>query len=198
MGSWGIKHNLVINFVYDLPVWKNLRGAASALANGWQLAGIANARSGNPLTAFVQTNRSRSQWAPSLGSGIGVDRPSLVDGFNARTAVTGNPAQYFNPAAFVLQTAGTFGSLGRGAFIGPNLRTVDLSAIKSFKITEKTRLQFRAETFNLFNRANFAPPLLTAFAGTETNPNATLSTFGRIRSTVTSSRQVQLGIRLSF
>jgi hypothetical protein len=198
LADYHAKHNVVLNFVYDLPTRKDLRGVAGAIVNGWQLAGIANARSGNPLTVFVQTNRSRSQWAPSLGPGIGADRASLADGFNAQSAVTGRPEQYFNPAAFVLQPAGTLGTTGRGAFIGPNLRTFDLSAIKTFKVTEKTRLQFRAETFNLFNRANFAPPLLTAFAGTETNPNATLSTFGRIRSTVTSSRQVQFGIRLSF
>ena len=201
LADYHAKHNLVINFIYDLPALKGLSGVANALVNGWQLAGIANARSGNPLTVFVQTNRSRSQWAPSLGPGIGPDRASLAQGFTSQTAVTGSPDQYFNPAAFVLQTAGTLGTTGRGAFIGPNLRAFDLSALKSFKIKalgDKMRLQIRAETFNLFNRTNFAPPLLTAFAGTETNPNATLSTFGRIRSTVTSSRQVQFGVRLSF
>jgi hypothetical protein len=53
------------------------------------------------------------------------------------------------------------------------------------------------EGFNIFNRANFGPPNLTAFAGTSDN-EAPLSTFGRVRSTVTSSRQIQLGLRLSF
>jgi hypothetical protein len=58
-------------------------------------------------------------------------------------------------------------------------------------------LQFRAEAFNLFNRANFAPPGLTAFAGAADN-EPPVASLGRIRSTVTSSRQIQLGLRLSF
>ena len=157
-------------------------------------------RSGNPLTVFVQNNRSRSQWAPSVGPGIGLDRPSLAPGFTHETAVTGDPEGYFNPLAFVLQPAGTFGSLGRGTFIGPNLRTFDLSAVKNTRwrlLGENTTVQFRVEAFNLFNRANFAPPALTAFVGAANNEQP-LSTFGRIRSTVTSSRQIQLGVRVTF
>ncbi len=88
-------------------------------------------RSGNPLTVFVARNRSRSQWSPSLAPGIGFDRPDFAPGFTADTAVVGDPSGYFNPAAFRLQPAGRFGNLGRGALIGPNLRTFDLSALKN-------------------------------------------------------------------
>ena len=99
------------------------------------------------------------------------------------------PDQYFNPAAFAVPPAGTLGNTGRGAFIGPNLRTFDLAAVKKTRLTrllgDSAILQIRVEAFNLFNRANFAPPALTAFAGTATT-EAPLSTFGRIRSTVTS------------
>jgi hypothetical protein len=106
--------------------------------------------------------------------------------------VTGDPDQYFDPAAFVLQPAGTLGNTGRGAFIGPNYRTFDLSATKNIRfaspLNEATSLQLRVEAFNLFNRANFAAPELRF--GTPT--------FGRIRSTVTPSRQIQLGVRLVF
>jgi hypothetical protein len=106
--------------------------------------------------------------------------------------VTGNPDQYFDPAAFVLQPAGTLGNIGRGALIGPNYRNFDLSAMKQLRfnspLNEATSLQFRVEAFNLFNRANFAAPELRF--GT--------ATFGRIRSTVTPSRQIQLGVRLAF
>ena len=133
--------------------------------------------------------------------GIGRDRASISSTFTYQTAVTGNPDQYFNPAAFVLPAAGTLGSTGRGAFIGPNLRTFDLAAVKNTKLTrwlgDTGNLQLRLEAFNLFNRANFAAPALTAFAGAADN-EVPLSTFGRIRSTVTSSRQIQLGLRVSF
>ena len=69
--------------------------------------------------------------------------------------------------------------------------------MKNFRIAERAGLQFRAEAFNLFNRANFGPPNLIAFAGSADNEQP-LSTFGRIRTTVTSSRQIQFGLRLSF
>jgi hypothetical protein len=150
---------------------------------------------------FVQSNRSGSLWQPSLGPGIGRDRASIASGFTYESAVLGGPDQYFNPAAFVLPPAGTLGNTGRGAFIGPNYRTFDLAAVKNTPLTrllgESGKLQIRLEAFNLFNRANFAPPALTAFAGT-TEGESPLPTFGRIRSTVTSSRQIQVGLRMAF
>jgi len=201
LADYHAKHNWVMNFTWEIPFARNLDGMAKTLLDGWQLSGINNARSGNPLTVFVQANRSRSLWQPSLGPGIGRDRASIASGFTYQTAVTGNPDQYFNPAAFVLPAAGTLGTTGRGAFIGPNLRTFDLAAVKNTKITrwlgDSGNLQLRLEAFNLFNRANFAAPALTAFAGAADN-EVPLTTFGRIRSTVTSSRQIQLGIRVSF
>ncbi len=128
--------------------------------------------------------------------GIGFDRPSFAPGFTAESAVTGDPNAYFNPAAFVLQPAGTLGNVGRGSLIGPNLRTFDLSALKNIRLGESARLQFRIEAFNLFNRTNFAVPSLLAFTGID--GEAPLSSLGRIRATATSSRQIQLGLRLAF
>jgi hypothetical protein len=191
LSDYHAKHNWVMSGTWQIPFGKGL------LASGWQISAISQMRSGNPLTAFVRGNRSRSQWAPSLGPGIGFDRPSLAPGRTHESAVLGGPDQYFDPKAFVLQPAGTLGALGRGTFIGPNLRTFDLSLMKNFRFAERTAVQFRAEAFNLFNRANFGSPNLTAFAGSADN-EAALSTFGRIRSTVTSSRQIQLGLRLTF
>ncbi|HEX4899393.1 MAG TPA: TonB-dependent receptor, partial [Pyrinomonadaceae bacterium] len=201
LADYHAKHNWVVNFIWELPFARNVKGMGKIFLDGWQLAGISNVRSGNPLTVFVQANRSRSLWQPSLGPGIGRDRASIAPGFTYESAVLGRPDQYFNPAAFVLQPAGTFGNTGRGAFIGPNYRTFDLAAMKNTRFTrllgESGNVQIRLEVFNLFNRANFAPPALTAFAGAA-DGEAPLSTFGRIRSTVTTSRQIQLGLRLSF
>ena len=165
---------------------------------GWRVAGIATVRSGYPLTVFVQNNRSRSQWQPSLGPGIGRDRPSYAPGFGPDNAVSGDPARWLDPQAFVLQPAGTFGNTGRGDLTGPNLRTLDLAFSKDSRLgASDTRLELRIEVFNLFNRANLGVPNLTAFAGAADN-EPVLGSFGRIRNTVTSARQMQLGVRLRF
>jgi hypothetical protein len=192
------EHNWVMNLSWDLPWGRDLRGVSGALLGGWRVSSITTVRSGYPLTVFVQNNRSRSQWQPSLGPGIGRDRPSYADGFGPDNAVTGDPAQWFNPAAFVLQPAGTFGNTGRGDFTGPNLRTVDLAFAKESRLgISDRRFEFRVEVFNLFNRANFGVPNLIAFAGAADN-EPVVGNFGRIRNTVTSARQMQLGIRFRW
>jgi hypothetical protein len=200
LADYHAKHNWVFNFTYSLPFARGADGLRGVLLDGWQLAGIGQMRSGNPLTVFVQRNRSRSQWSPSLAPGVGFDRASIAPGFTYDDAVTGDPSQYFNPAAFAIPPAGTLGNLGRGALIGPNLKTFDLSAVKNTRVPafgENTYLQLRVEAFNIFNRTNFGNPGLIAFTGAADNEQP-LPTFGRIRSTVTSSRQIQLGVRLNF
>jgi hypothetical protein len=181
-----------------VPIGRDRTGAAGALMKGWQVSGITMMRSGSPLTVFVQGNRSRSQWLPSLAPGVGQDRPSYAPGYGPHNAVLGRPDQWFDPAAFQLQEAGTFGDTGRGDFIGPDLRTVDLAFAKSSGgFTDAGRVELRLEIFNVFNRVNFGPPALIAFAGNADN-EAPLASFGRIRTTVTSARQVQLGVKVTF
>jgi hypothetical protein len=197
--DFDVRHNWVMNLSWDLPFAKGLTGAAGALLDGWNLSGIWTMRSGQPLTVFVTANRSRSQWNPSRGPGIGQDRPSYAPGFGPDTAVVGDPNQWFDPAAFVLQPAGTFGNTGRGDFAGPNLRTLDLALAKRGRWAAggQRTLEFRVEAFNLLNRANFGVPELRAFAGQADN-ESTLATFGRITTTVTSARQIQVGVRARF
>ena len=200
LADYHAKHNWVGNVTWDIPGFGAADGATRRVFGGWQVAMIGQMRSGSPLTAFVRTNRSRSQWAPSLGPGLGFDRPNLAPGRTPEDAVTGNPDQWFDPAAFALQPAGTLGNLGRGALIGPDLKTIDLALVKRIGWTAlgpAGRLELRVEGFNVFNRANFGVPSLLAFAGLADN-EAPLPTFGRIRNTVTSARQIQVGARLVF
>ena len=193
-------HNWVANFTWDLPFARQLSGAAGAVLDGWRLAGIYTYRSGSPLTVFIQANRSRSQWNPSRGPGIGQDRPSWAPGRGPDNAIVGRPDQWIDPSAFVVQPAGTFGTTGRGELRGPDLRSVDLSLTK---LVPWTRLggdgtvELRIEAFNVLNRANFGVPSLTVFAGQADNEQP-FAAFGRIFSTVTSSRQIQLGLRVAF
>jgi hypothetical protein len=114
--------------------------------------------------------------------------------------VTGDPDAWFDPSAFVLAPVGTLGNVGRNELIGPDLRTTDLSFTKSVPfraVGPSASIQLRVEIFNLFDRVNFGPPSLVAFSGTgiETAP---LASFGQIRSTTTSARQMQVGVRVAF
>jgi hypothetical protein len=114
--------------------------------------------------------------------------------------VTGDPEQWFDPSAFVLQPAGRLGDTGRNAFIGPDLKTVDLALTRRAPwrmLGPGARVEFRLEVFNLLNRANYGAPSLVAFSGTA-DDEAPLASFGKIRSTATSSRQMQLGVRVVF
>jgi len=105
--------------------------------------------------------------------------------------------RFFNTAAFVvLQTnpalAGfvpnqAFGNSGIGVIRGPNLINFDFNLSKTFKVTERNSLQFRAEFFNAFNRANFGVPGITVGAG-----------FGQIVSTATEARIIQFGLKYKF
>ncbi|MGH9373933.1 MAG: TonB-dependent receptor [Vicinamibacterales bacterium] len=195
--DFDIRHNWVLNFTWALPFGAQLTGVPGALLSGWHLSGIWTMRSGNPLTVFVTTNRSRSLWSPSRGPGIGQDRPDYAPGYGPDNAVLGRPEQWFDPNAFVLQPAGTFGNTGRGDFTGPNLRTLDIALTKSPRIGDTARLELRVEAFNLLNRTNFGAPELRAFAGTR-DGEPTLATLGRIGNTVTSARQLQVGVRVVF
>jgi hypothetical protein len=200
LADYHAKHNWVFNVTWDLPIARNDEGALGAVFGNWQLAAIGQIRSGNPLTAFVQANRSRSLWSPSLAPNVGLDRPSLAPGRTPEDAVLGRPEQWFDPTAFVLQPAGQLGNLGRGALIGPDLRVVDLALVKHIpftKLGDAGRLELRIEAFNVFNRVNLGVPALQAFAG-QRDGEAVLSSFGRIRTTATSARQVQLGARVVF
>ncbi len=191
LADYHAKHNLVVNLTWNLPFARQAQGAAKALLANWQVAIIGQYRSGPPLTAFVQANRSRSLWSPSQGPGIGFDRPNLAPGRAPESAINGTPEQWFDPTAFVLQPAGQLGNLGRGALIGPDLQVVDMALVKRLpwqRLGPSGNLELRFEAFNVFNHANFGIPSLVAFAGLR-DGEAPLSTFGRIRSTVTSSFQ---------
>jgi hypothetical protein len=203
LADFHAKHNWVVNFNWEIPFTKGLRGPARGILHGWNLVGIGQMRSGNPLTVFLASNRSRSQWNPSSGPGLGQDRPSLTAGRSYESAIIGRPDQYFDPTAFTLQPTGMLGTTGRNAFIGPNLRTFDLALVKNTRFSllgERGMAQFRFEAFNIFNRANFGTPGLQVFAGTPdaSTQQPALSSFGVVRSTVTSARQLQFALRLSF
>jgi hypothetical protein len=164
---------------YELPF-------KGRIAGGWQLNGIATLLSGFPFTPQVGSNRSGD------GDTRNPDRPSLNPAFSG-PITTGNPNRWYDPNAFVLPTVGTFGNLGRGVLTGPGLTNVDLSLFRTFAIRERLSLQFRSEFFNILNHANFASPNPIVFTSGAISPSA-----GLITSTITTSRQIQFGLKLIF
>jgi hypothetical protein len=158
---------------------------------GWSVSSIVTVQSGFPFTPQLSYNPSNN------GDTRNPVRPFLNPNFTG-PVVLGTPAQWFNPAAFIAppSTGGFYGNAGRDTFIGPGLGTWDFSVLKDTRIRERLNLQFRAEIFNLLNRANFNTPNLIVFTPpTTANPTGLSGTAGAITSTSTTARQVQFGLK---
>jgi hypothetical protein len=173
-----LRYNLAAN--YDLPRF-NVNRLSGAFVNGWQVNTILNASTGTPITVLSGTDRSQS--------GIGNDYADIVPGVSrARPAGANFLTEYFNTAAFQQAAIGTFGNTSRGILRGPGSLTMDVSGFKSLPIKDRVNLQFRAEAFNILNRANFS------------NPGSTVSsttTFGRITA-AGSPRVLQFALKVLF
>ena len=185
LSDYHATHNFVVSGQWEVPVGGGLTGFAKALLEGWQIAGVFTAISGSPVNISLGFNRSQTG---STGSGMH-ERPDLAEGAS-QDPVIGNPDQWYDPTAFVLQPAGFFGSLGRNTVTGPNLRTLDLSFSKMTSLAKGTELQLRFEIFNLLNRANFGVPDGLVFSA-----SGRLGSAGRIEETSTPARQMQLGAK---
>lgn len=203
LSSLNVRQILVINGIYAFPS-PGKSGFSSALLGGWQLASIFSASSGVPFTVYVAGRN-----APDQSRQTGVQHPDLVAGRKFSSIVTGNPNGYIDTTAFVLPPAappgypagsGFYGNAGRNILTGPGLTNIDFSLQKTTRlgIREGTRLEFHADFFNLLNRANFANPRAAQSQVLNATTRAYISGAGQITNTVTSSRQIQLGLKLIF
>jgi hypothetical protein len=193
MADWGpatydVRHAGSINAVWLLP-W-----SGSELVRGWSLTSVVTLQSGFPFTPQLAYNPANN------GDTRNPVRPFLDPAFTG-PVVTGDPARWFNSAAFIAppSTSGFYGDVTRNAYRGPGLATWDFSVFKDTRLTGKATLQLRLEIFNLLNRANFNTPNLITHV-LQAPPNATFSepspTAGQITNTSTSSRQVQIGMKV--
>ncbi|OFV96749.1 MAG: hypothetical protein A3H28_08085 [Acidobacteria bacterium RIFCSPLOWO2_02_FULL_61_28] len=190
--SFNLQQQFNTNFSYELPfgrgkLWgSNSSGIVDKLIGGWQWNGILQVQPGFPFTPTAGSNRSGS------GDTGNPDVPNRNPAFSG-PVILEDPNRWYDPNAFLLPIAGTYGNAGRNQFRGPGLTSLDTSLFKRLSINERWNMQFRAEVFNILNHANFGPPALGAFAGTNISPSA-----GRITSTSTSSRQIQFALKLTF
>lgn len=177
------------SFVWDLPVGKGRRvgagmpGLADAIAGGWRLAGINTAISGQPINFTYNPSITGSVASSNLPM-----RPNLV-GNPFLPAGQRTPQAYFNLAAFAVpDISQPFGSAGRNIGRSDGIYTFDLAIDKSFAVvSERQRLQFRAEAFNVLNKTNFQAAA----------SNISTSTFGTITKTFP-ARQIQLALKYTF
>jgi hypothetical protein len=199
--DWDRRHSFVVSWLYSPSVHLSNRLANYAL-NGWTFTAIQSVASGLPITFWqgqdvaldgTQNNQQHAELAPSAtGSTIALSHPN-------RDAFVND---FFNAAAFVnpnLVPPGTYGNSGRGILSGPGFANTDFSVLRNFPFTERLRLQFRAEMFNVFNQVNFSLPNSYANTAVVTS-NGTLAnggTFGQIQSTVSGTgRQIQFALKL--
>jgi hypothetical protein len=191
--AWDIRHNLVANFVYDIPFGKgkklgaNLNKAVSAVVANWQINGILTMHTGNPFT--IQSGGCVGIWATCF--------PYLVPGKNPQDAPSGGrtPAKWFDTSAVI--PIGTLpapynitqGNLGLQSNTNPPTKTLDFSIFKDFVLTERFKFQFRAEGTNAFNTPQFSGP----------DNGASDGNFGKITGTAAGSeRHIQMSLRFMF
>ena len=198
LGTFDVRNSAVISATYDIPVGKgrhwlgSTHGVGGVLANGWAVNSIVTLQDGFPFTPQLSYNPSND------GDTRNPVRPFVNPSFSG-PVILGTPTEWFNPAAFaaVPNNSGFFGNLGRDTYIGPGLGSWDFSAMKDMAIGERMSLQFRAEIFNLLNRANFnTPSLIVAVLQPGSTTPTSSGVGGLITATSTSSRQVQFGLKL--
>jgi hypothetical protein len=174
LSDFDARHRFVLSGTYELPF------TGYPLIRGWQLAAIVQSQSGNPIN--IVTSNSSLNGTPNTV------RPDVT----GPVRIVGSVDQWFDTSVFV--PVDRFGNLGRNVVIGPSFHNTDLSVIKNFQPGTGTRLQFRADIFDLFNYANLGPP--GSIVGSPT--------FGKISRTrfstgeAGSSRQIQLAVRVWF
>jgi outer membrane receptor protein involved in Fe transport len=182
LSDFDARHRVVVNAIYELPFRaKRLK----PLAEGWSLSAVGNYQSGNPFSPIISTLRS--------GTLNLFDRPNVVPGQSVSLADP-DPALWFNTGAFSLNALNTFGNTGRNVLTGPDLKSVDFSILKNFKIKERAGVQFRAEAFNLANHPNLGQPGNTVGAANFGVIQTTRSSRGDFGS----SRQIEFALRFLF
>jgi hypothetical protein len=217
--DFDIRQTLVGTFIWNVPGPKS--GLASYVAGGWEIGTILTATTGSPFTATL--GAGGDPLGTGFNGDFSMDFPNIAKGCNPiRGGVHYLNLNCFTlpaePTSFVGCAPNSFpgapaapastqycqnlvGNAGRNSLYGPRLTTVDFSVFKNThvpRISETFNVQFRAEFFNMLNHPNFAAPnFLNDSNNSIFNPNGSVSgNAGVIGSTSTSSRQVQLGLKL--
>jgi hypothetical protein len=185
--AWDIRHNFTGDFLYEIPFGRgkahgaNLNRAVASVLGNWQLNGIMTLHTGSPFT--LRSNACQGVWNAC--------RPDLVAGKNPADAPANgrSPDLWFDTSAVTTPAPLTGGNLGLQTNNAPPTRILDMSIFKDFPFTERWKLQFRAEGFNIANTPQFSAP----------DQNLQNATFGKVTSTQAGTeRHIQFSLRLQF
>jgi hypothetical protein len=193
-------HSFVVSSVWQLPVRSGASPWERRLIGNWEIGGIGSVQTGDPLTIVAGLDESQT--------GLGLDRGVYLGG---PTTVSAGPCAgvspcvtWINSKAFGLPATGTFGNAGKGDLRGPGLVNFDMNFSKNIPITERFKLQIRAEFFNIFNHANFLDPGSTSSTKGSSSlytagnsVSLTAAGFGTIRAAM-DPRITQLALKLVF
>ncbi len=182
--TYDVRHRIVFSYGYEFPFGKGKRllqsGVGAAVLGNWKIQGLTTFATGNPMTVVVASS--------NLNNGGGTQRPNRTCDGNLpsdRRSVN----RWFDTSCFSIPALYTYGTAGRDIIVGPGVNSSDASLIKEIRSTERIRLQFRAEGFNIMNTPQFWPP----------NNALGPTSFGKISSTrLSSNRQLQFALKLLF
>ena len=187
--SFDIKHNLVVSYRYDVPFGK-LFHLSKKLTEGWAISGITRFSTGLPVT-LINPNDTALIGSYNNGvNGVGFAGLDAVQGSLQLNPNPGSGKPYFNTALFSLPAIGSPGTASRRSFYGPGMDNWDIALLKDTQFTEARVLEFRLETFNTFNHAQF-------FGANSVDGNIDDSTFGQIISAMP-PRLMQVSLKFRF
>jgi hypothetical protein len=217
LSDFDIRRTVVLSGTWQVPRLKSASGPAAWLTSGWALGAIYKANDGVPFTATFGTNGDPL----GLNSSDPWTFPNRLNGPGCQSLVNpGNPNNYIKTQCFAVPTApsqafynancdpsfGAYpqcsnlrGNAGRNILIGPGLSNLDFSIFKNNavkKISENFNVQFRAEFFNILNRANFAVPITPDNTDLFDSTGAPTGVAGLLTSTTTTAREIQFALKL--
>jgi hypothetical protein len=167
----------ITSFIYAMPFFRNSSSRATkALLGGWELSSIATFESGNPI--------SISGGPDNLGlGGTTGNRANVI----APISYPGTRFQWFSTSSFQKPGPLQWGTAARNDVVGPGRNNWNIAMFKAFQFTEHARFEFRAETYNTFNKTQFTNP----------STSVTAANFGQITGTF-QPRTFQFGAKLLF
>ena len=189
LSAYDLKHSFVANYQYQLPLAALLHGPRF-LTDSWAVSGITRLSTGFPVSLHADGDNSLMGSLPNGVNNHSIDRPDFVQGPLNLNHDPRNGLPYFNTDLFPANALGSPGLASRRSFYGPGMFNFDIALLKTFKFAEAKQLQFRFETFNTFNHAQFFGPVAV-------DGDRDSQTFGQVVKAAP-PRLVQLGAKFTF